>query len=233
MLRLAGLGIVVAALAAAGCGGSGGDGTPEPSPAAVVRQSAERTGELRSFHFRLDVEGVPKSRKGLQLTGAEGDVRVPDRLRAEVSGTFAGFPLATSLVAAGGKLWIENPLGGSWERIAVGTTPAFLLDPQKGVLGVMRDVTQTASDGSDDVDGTKTLRFTGTVPAASVAPLAAVKGSSGTVVVTLWIGREDSILRRIEVVGPVGAGESAATKRTIEISRPDEPVTIEPPKGAA
>jgi hypothetical protein len=46
------------------------------------------------------------------------------------------------------------------------------------------------------------------------------------------IGEDDHLLRRIEVSGPVAEGEPAAAQRVVEISRFDEPVTIEPPKGA-
>ena len=133
---LAGLGVALAAIAVAGCGGGGGSSGEDP--AAVLRESAAATEKVKSFHFALDIAKVPPSGKGLQLTGAEGDARVPEAVKAEVSGRFDGFPISTSLVATGGKLWIKNPLSGSWESVDVATTPAFLLDPRKGVLGVMR-----------------------------------------------------------------------------------------------
>jgi len=228
---LAGLGVALAALAAAGCSGGGG-GTAK-DPAAVVRESAAATENVKSFHFTLDIAKVPTSAKGLQLTGAEGDAKVPDKLKAQVSGTFAGFPLSTKLVSVGGKLWIENPLSGSWQSVDVGTTPAFLLDPQKGVLGVMHAMTDVKEDGSEDVGGVSTTRITGKIDAADVGPLVAATGGTGSVDVTLWIGKDDDILRRIEVSGPVGARESADAVRTVELSRFDEPVTVEAPEGAS
>jgi LppX_LprAFG lipoprotein len=228
---LAGLGVALVALAVAGCGGGGG-GTGK-DPATVVRESAASTEKVKSFHFTLDISKVPTSAKGLQLTGAEGDARVPDALEAQVSGTFAGFSLSTKLVSVGGKLWIENPLSGSWQSVDVGTTPAFLLDPQKGVLGVMSAMTDLKEDGSEDVGGTSTTRITGKVEAAQVGPLVAANGGTGSVDVTLWIGKDDGILRRIEVAGPVGAGERADAVRTVELSRFGEPVTVEAPEGAS
>ena len=228
--QLAGLGVALVALAAAGCGGGGGSGE---DPATIVRESARKTETVKTFHFALDISKVPTSTKGLQLTGAEGDAKVPDELEAQVSGRFAGFPLSTKLVAVGGKLWIENPLSGSWQSVDVETTPGFLLDPQKGVLGVMRGMTDVKEDGSEDVSGVSTTRITGTVPAAEVGPLAAVAAGSGSVGVILWIGKDDRILRRIEVAGPIASGEPADAVRTIELSRFGEPVTVEAPKGAS
>jgi len=227
---LAGLGVVLAALAVAGCGRGGGSGE---DPATVVRDSAAATEKVKSFHFALDISKVPKTAKGLRLTGAEGDAKVPDRLRAQVSGTFAGFPLSTKLVAVGGRVWIENPLSGSWQAVDVDTTPGFLLDPQKGVLGVMRGMTHVENDGSEEVDGDSTTRIKGTIDAAVVGPLVAASGASGSVAVTLWIGKDDRILRRIEVRGPVGVGEPADAVRAVELSRFGEPVAVEAPEGAS
>jgi len=227
---LAGLGVALAALAVAGCGGGNGSGE---DPAVVVRDSAAATERVKSFHFALDIAKVPTSAKGLQLTAAEGDARVPDALKAEVSGRFAGFPISTSLVATGGKLWIKNPLSGSWQSVDVATTPSFLLDPQKGVLGVMRAMTGLKEDGSEDVDGASTTRITGIVEASKVGPLVAASGGTGPIDVTLWIGKDDKILRRIEVTGPVGKGEPADAVRTVALSRFGETVTVEAPEGAS
>ena len=223
------LGALGAALAA-GCGGGGGGG---PSPEDVVRESVTATEAVKSFHFTIDSQGIPRSTSGLQLLGAEGDAVVPDRVRADVSGTFAGVALTTQLIAIGDDLWIKDPLEGRWRRIDVGTTPAVLLDPAEGVLGVMRRVGELSDEGLEELGGVTTRRIHGTVDAADVAPLVAVSPGGGKVEATLWIGEEDRILRRIEVKGPVAANEPEEALRVVGISRFDEPVTIEPPEGAA
>jgi hypothetical protein len=216
-------------LPVAACGGGNGG----PAPDDLVRESVEATQAVRSFHFAFDSEGVPSSKSGLQLLGAEGDAVLPDRVRADVSGSFAGIALTTQLVAIGDDIWIKDPLLGAWRRVDVGTTPGFLLDPAEGVLGVMRRVRELRDDGSEEIDGVRALRIRGTVDVADVAPLFAVSPGSGTVEATLAIGEDDRVLRRVEVAGPVGANEGEHARRTVDISRLDKPVTIEPPKGAA
>ena len=221
--------VLVGALST-GCGGGDEGG---PSPEDVVRESIEATGAVGSFHLTFDSQGVPSSKNGLQLLGAEGDVAVPDRVRADVSGTFAGVPLTTQLVAIGNDVWIKDPLEGRWRSVDVGTTPAFLLDPAQGVLGVMRRVEGLEDVGTEEVAGVTTRMIRGTVDAAHVAPLVAVSPGGGQVEATLWIGEEDGILRRVEVKGAIAENEPEDALRVIEISRIDEPVTIEPPEGAA
>lgn len=216
-------------LAAAGCGGDGA-GPLQAGP--LVREAAQATGKARSFHFALDVQGVPKTRTGLQLTSAEGDVAIPDRVRAEVAGNFAGVPITTRIVAVGDTIWLENPLSGRWEKIDVGTGPVALLDPAKGVLGVMEGISEPVEEGTENVDGVTLQRVSGTAAAADVAPLVAVSPSQRDVSVVLWIGEDDHLVRRIELSGPVARGESSEAKRVIVLSRFDEPVTIEAPKGS-
>ncbi len=229
MIRLVPAAVVaVALLAATGCGG-GGEGE---SAAQLVSESASATKAVQRFHFTLDVRNVPRSRAGLQLTSAEGDVVVPDRARADIAGNFAGVPITTRIVAIGEDVWLKNPLSGTWESIDVSTTPVALLDPSRGVLGVMRGITDPKAEGTEVVDAVTLRKVSGTAPAANVAPLVAVRPSGGEVPVTLWIGEDDHLLRRIEVSGRVADGEPGEALRVVEISRFDEPVTIAPPDGA-
>lgn len=229
MVRLLPVAVVaVALLATAGCGG-GGEG---PSAAQVVSRCASATGAVQRFHFTLDVQNVPRSSTGLQLTSAEGDVVVPDRARADVAGNFAGVPITTRIVAIGKDLWLRNPLSGTWEAIDVATTPIALLDPSRGVLGVMKGLADPKDQGTEEVDGVTLRKVSGAASAADVAPLVAVRPTEREVPVTLWIGEDDHLLRRIEVSGPVAGGEPGDALRVVELSRFDEPVTIEAPEGA-
>lgn len=225
------IGVLAVALllaASSGCGGS--EAEPE-SAEDLLQTSVEQTGALESFHFTLDQQNIPKSTVGLQLTGAEGDAVLPDRARADVTGYFAGTAIATKIVAIGDDVWLENLLSGTWQTVDVSTTPVALLDPAGGVLGVMSEVADPTDEGTEDVDGVTLRRISGTVPAADVAPLFAVTASDRDVPVTLWIGDDDHLARRIEVKGPIADGEPDDALRVVEISRFDEPVTIEQPEG--
>jgi hypothetical protein len=219
---------LVALLVAVGCG-SDEEGAPATE---LVRQSAESTGDVQSFHFALDVQNVETGGSGLQLTGAEGDVAVPDRASADVTGTFSGVPISTQVIAVGDDVWLK--LFGKWQKVDVSTTPAVLLSPSKGVLAAMSGVTEAVDEGTEDLDGTTVVRVSGTAPAGDVAPLVAVSPSDPDlqVPVTLWIGEDDTILRRIEVRGPVAGGEPDDAVRTVDLSRFDEPVTVEPPEAS-
>lgn len=217
---------------AAGCGGDG-DGEAGGSAAQLVADAVTATEQQDAFHFTLDVQNVPATKVGLQLTSAEGDVAVPDKARADVAGNFAGTPITTQVVAVGEDVWLRNPLTSTWQKVDVSTTPLALLDPSKGVLAVMRGIADPVDEGLEEVDGVELRKVTGTAAAADVAPLVAVQASDGDVPVTLWLGPDDRVLRRIEVNGPVAEGEPDDSLRVVVLSRFGEPVTIERPEGAA
>jgi hypothetical protein len=218
---------LLGALALSGCGGG-----EAPSADEIVRGSVERTGAVRRFHFTLDIQNLPRSTTGLALQAAEGDIVVPDRLRANVTGTLAGISLTTELVVIAKTTYLKDPLSGAWRTIDVKTSPIAFFDPAQGVLSVIENVESVRRDGSEQVGGAETHRLVGRVPVRELSPLLGNPPGDELVDVTLWIGEEDLILRRIRVDGPIAEREPEDALRIVEVSRFDEPVTIEAPEGA-
>jgi hypothetical protein len=216
--------LLLASAALAGCGGA--------SVTQIVADSIEQTGRIKTFHFALDIRNQPKSTSGLQLSAAEGDIMVPDRLRADVTGTFAGIPISTQLVVVGDDTFLKDPLSGAWRKVDVNTSPIPFFDPAEGILAVMRGAQDLEEDGSEDVGGADTVRLDGRVAVSELTPLLGNEPSDESAAVTFWIGKEDSILRRVRVNGPISPKEPDDIYRVVEVSRFDEPVTIEPPEGA-
>ncbi len=222
-------GALLCVLLLAGCGGAGGG--EDPSAAEIVTAAAEKTGELKSFRFTLDVENVPPAASGLSLTSAKGEVMVPDRLKAKASATFSRIPIETELVFVGEEDYFIDPLTRQWRRLDVGTSPVSFFDPAKGVLSVIEGAVEVEDAGSETVDGVETHRLTGKVKARDAARLLVVSSTSDRLAdVELWIGKDDSILRRIRVRGPVGEGEPAEASRTVEISDFGQKFEIEAPE---
>lgn len=222
-------GALLCLLLLAGCGGDGGG--KEPTAAEIVAGAAEKTAEQKSFRFTLDVENVPPSGSGLSLTSADGEVIVPDRLRAKASATFSRIPIETELVFVGEEEYFVDPLTRKWRRLDVGTSPIAFFDPAEGVLSVIKGAVEVEIAGSETVGGVETHRLTGKVKARDAARLLVVSSTSDRLVdVELWIGKDDQILRRIRVRGPVGEDEPAEASRTIELSDFGTEFEIEAPE---
>lgn len=209
---------------AAGCGGASG-----PSPEQIVARSAAKASALRSFHVLVHVENVPASTSGVSLTYVDGDLAVPDRLRARIAGTLQGVPLTSELIVVGDRYFLKNPFTGKWQTVSIAMRAVTFFDPAKGVLAVIRHATGLKQDGSEDVGGVSCHRLKGKVRADAVAPLLGTKAGANLVPVELWIGKDDSQLRRIRLSGPLAPGEPADAVRTVELSAFDEPVQVAAP----
>lgn len=209
---------------AAGCGGSSG-----PPAAQIVARSAAKTSALKSFHLLVHVENVPASTSGVSLTFVDGDLAVPDRLRARIAGTLQGVPLTSQLIVVGDRHFLKNPFTGKWETVSIGMQAVTFLDPAKGVLAVIRHASGLEKDGSEDVGGAACYRLKGKVRADAVAPLLGNAPSATMLPVELWIGKSNFLLRRIRLSGPISAGEPAGAVRTVELSAFGEPVRIAAP----
>jgi lipoprotein LprG len=218
----------VLGLALAGCGGGGDEAAL--SAEEIVDRAVEATGAVTSFHFVLDLGDLPLAGSGLSIARAEGDVVVPDRVRATFSGSFGGIGIESELVLVGEDDFLKDPLTGRWRTLEIGTSPLDYFDPARGVLAVLESVGDLELAGTEEVGGAEAYRLTGTASAKELSPLLAVAPSDRTVPVEVWVGADDFLLRRLRVDGPVAEGEPEDAVRTVEVSRFDEPVEIEPPE---
>lgn len=219
----------------AGCGGGGDDGEgvgggEEPGVEAIVARAAEATAALESFHFRFAVENPPSGTSGLTLTFAEGELAVPDRLHAEVTGTLSGVPLESELVAVGERHFLRDPFTQEWRALDANISPVDFLDPAKGVLAIIRGASELEPAGSGDAGGAATYRLRGKVRASELTSILGNSPSDRLVDLELEVGKEDFRLRRILLTGPVEEDEPPDVVRIVELSGFDEPVTIAPPE---
>jgi hypothetical protein len=207
---------------AAGCGGSG------KSAEELVSESVTKTSDVKSFHLVVDVEHGKSSGSGLNLNFVDGDVLVPDRLKGKVGGTFLGLSISTDLVVVGETYYLKVPFSG-WRKIDVDTLPAAFFDPEQGILAVIQGASDLKRDGSEEVGGADCYRVTGKVQADTLKPLLSTAEGSQTVDMELWIGKDDMLIRRVRLSGPISPDEDANAVRTVDLSNFDEPVEISAP----
>lgn len=208
--------VILLAVLGSACGGGG---TEQPAVGDIVARTTSVMQAERRFHFVFDEKNGPKSTTGVHLVFAEGDVAVPDRVKADVSGTFQGFPLRSRLVVAGGKTYIDNPLTGKWGEVSINTNPVAFFDPAKGVLAVIKAATQLEAVGSEKVGGVDAHHLQGKTTVGSITPLLGNPPGARLVDLELWVDKETGRLLRLRLSGMVEKGEPAGAVRTIELSR--------------
>jgi lipoprotein LprG len=66
-----------------------------------------------------------------------------------------------------------------------------ILDPNRGLANILANFTDAKADARETIEGTETVRVTGTVSAEAVNAIAPQLGATGPVPATAWIADND------------------------------------------
>jgi len=229
------LAMLLAGLAlAAACGGGGEKAAPTPAtlPPAdeVLPKVVERVGAVKSFHFRLEHEnGLSPMPLDLKLKTAEGDVQVPDRMKAKLEADVAGALLRVEVIGIGEEGWMTNPFSHQWQPLPKGTTISAIFDPAAGIKAVAGSLQDVSVAGVEKVGGDNTYLLEGQVDSGVLEAAAPIAEPGLTVNVKVWVDVEDYTIRQVRLEGPFAPGEPENIVRILSLSKFDEPVSIEPP----
>jgi hypothetical protein len=227
--------VMFAASFAAACGGSGdgADDLPLPEGAALMEAAADRMETVESFHFVLEHEqGTSPITAGLLMRRAEGDSVAPDRLKAEVDALapqLGNAAIKIMVVSVGDTSRMTNPFDRTRWMPVPGAALQELFDPAKGTVAALRAGTNHAVTGQETVRGVACWVVTADVDGLALKAFATVAEAGYTVKATLWIGREEPLVHRIRLAGEMGSKDTRGVIRVVNLSRFDEPVSIELP----
>ncbi|MGC4932467.1 LppX_LprAFG lipoprotein [Gordonia sp. DT30] len=234
---------VAAAITLTGCssdsdGGSGGNNTAtsqsNSDPAALVNAAADKTAALTGAHLNLTVDGkVPN------VTAKKVDADLVAKPATAAKGT-ATVLLGTTEATApfvyvdkhlyadiGNKGYVDYGDGRSIYDVSA------VLNPEKGLANLLRNIQNPKSSGLADVDGTKATRITGTVAAKVLAPLTGTNITSNQdaqVPVNVWI-TSDNQLARVVLIPATDAKMTinlSNWNNTVEVAKPSDIATPTP-----
>ncbi len=227
---LALLAVVALALALTACH-SGAKATPTPTvtPADLLHRAADRMAEVQSLRFDLEHQnGASEILNGLMMTSAKGAVAGPNRLSIDADVQAGPISATVKIIVLPDQSWVTNPLTGRWERQDVQVAQFF--DPTKGVPALMRDVTNPKITGSEKVDGADTWVVEATVDSGSLSLFTSGASSGKQLQARAWIGKDDPLVHRIEIVGGITANEPSNLVRTLTLTDIGANIDIQPPQ---
>ncbi|MGD0765931.1 MAG: LppX_LprAFG lipoprotein [Dehalococcoidia bacterium] len=228
-LCLALLAPLVMALTACG-GGKKTETGPLPAAADVLSQATQAFDTMTTFHFLLEHEnGTSPIPAGLQIVTAEGDVIVPDRLYAKLDARAGTQPVRVEVIGVGDDGWLTNPFTRQWQPLPSGTTIKDIFNPTEGIKAAIGSLQDAQVTGAEEVGGVQTYHLTGTVTSDVLQAAAPIAKPGLIVPVELWIGKDDHLIRRIYLNGPIAPDEPGNIVRKLTISNFGEQVTITPP----
>jgi hypothetical protein len=221
--------LTASALFLVACVGRDSDGdTSEIDVPALLLDSADRMEQERAFHFELEMEnGLIQIVRGINIERAEGDIAAADRVDFKVEARVGPLLTELEIIVLPNESWITNPLTGRWEREHIDVTQFF--DPTDGITNVMRVITDAEITGTETIDGTPTYRVESTVD-SSLITLFGNPQSGVELQLKAWIGIDDPLVYRIEVVGGVMAREEATLIRRLNLSQFGADFDIQPPR---
>src|SRR5437660_6666583 len=90
-------GILILVLFLAGCGGSNSN-TPAPTAQQLIKNAQAAIQKVSAYHFNLKADNLGNGGT-LPISSADGDIVVPDKLKANATVLFSGSVVQAQLVA--------------------------------------------------------------------------------------------------------------------------------------
>jgi hypothetical protein len=205
---------------------------PHPSSAQLLAALQKSFRSVTSFHVMMRVrnQGHAASNQ-IQITSADGDVVMPDRVKAQATVILDGQAVTVDLVSIGKQQFITDPITGQWRAIKGVIDPRTFTNPDTGLISLASRLQQLSEPNSDQVNGVACWRVNGLLDAKYLAFFTGGGVPAGTLLHTsVWIGQSDTLPYRLDVTGIAAKGDTPQTTRTFLLSKYNENVTISAPQ---
>ena len=221
--------LLVLVLLLAACGGSSNSSSNPGVPDAhqLIAKAQAAIQKVTSYHFNLKAVNIG-STSVLAISSADGDIQVPDKLKATANALVAGNNVQVQLIAIGGKQYIN--LFGSWQTTTGLLDPRTLSDPQTGVAAILGHIQNPSTPTAASVGGRSCWNIKGKLNPTYLAGITGGGAPAGQLDdVSTCIGKSDNLPYQIIITGIAAAGDTAKTVRTFTLSKFGEPLSIQAP----
>lgn len=204
--------------------GCGGDNTQTPSAQQLLKDAQTAIQKVTSYHFNLTAQNIG-SNSALPIQSADGDLVVPNKLKANATVLLGGASLQTQLIAIDSDEYVY--VLTSWQK----TTE--MLDPRKLTPGLALLLGQLQNPGTPGDSTSASIpcwSINGKLDASYLAAFTGGGAPAGTMDdVTVCIGKSDKLPYLLTIKGIAAQGDTAQTTRTLKFSKYNEQVTITAP----
>lgn len=218
---------LVAIFTLTACGGSPASSPPDARTLITRAQAAIQ--KVTSYHFNLAVDN-PGTGSSLVIKTADGDILVPDKLKASANVLVIGNVVQVKIITIGANQYITDPISNNWLKTSGLLDPRVLSDANKGVPAILGHIQNPSAPADSSVDGNPCWSINGTLDAKYLAAITGGGAPAGSVVkVTTCIGKTDNLPYLIKMTGIAAPGDATNTARTFKLSKFGESLTITAP----
>lgn len=205
---------------------------PKPTAQQVLAALQKNFHAVTSFHVVMKTDNLGVSASGqVQIRTADGDVLMPDKVRAQANVLLSGQAVTVNLISVGTQQFITDPITGQWRVVKGMLDPGTLTNPDTGIISLSGKLQNVTGPVADTVNGTDCWRVDGLLDAKYLAFFTGGGVPAGTMLKTsICAGKTDTLPYEISVVGEAATGDTAQTTRTFVISKYNESISIVAPQ---
>lgn len=205
---------------------------PAPSAQQLISALQQHFRTATSFHVSMQVQNAgPADPNQIQILTANGDVVMPDKVKAEATVILSGQNVQLSLIGIGGNQFVTDPITGQWRVMNGILDPRTLTNPDTGIISLIGKVKNLSQPTASNASGTPCWSVNGRLDAQDLTFLTGGGAPAGSQLqVNACIGQYDSLPYHISMVGQAGPGDTPQTSRTFDLSGYNEQITISAPQ---
>lgn len=187
---------------------------------------------VSSFHVVMKTQNLGTATSGrVQIRSADGDVIMPDKVKAQASVILSGQNVTVNLISVGNTQYITDPITGQWRVVKGVLDPRILTNPDTGIVSLAGKLQNVSKPTDDTVNGIPCWRINGQLDAKYLAFLTGGGVPAGTMLQTsLCAGKADTLPYELSVTGRATASDSAQTVRSFDISNYNKNLNITAPQ---
>jgi hypothetical protein len=187
---------------------------------------------VTSFHLSMKTDNLGDTTASqLLVRNADGDVLMPDKIRAQANVLLSGQAVTVNLISVGASQFITDPITGQWRVVKGMFDPRTLTNPDTGIISLVGKLQHVSGPVSDTVNGVACWRVDGQLPASELAFFTGGGVPAGTLLQSsICAGQSDGLPYQIQVTGQAATGDTARTTRTFLLSKYNENISIVAPQ---
>lgn len=205
---------------------------PKPTAQQVLNTIQKNFRSVTTFHVTLKVDNLGNTTGNqIQIRTADGDVIMPDKVKAQANVLFSGQPVTVKLISIGNIQYLTDPITGQWRVVKGVLNASTLTNPDTGLISLASKLQNVTGPTDDVVNGTPCWRVNGLMDAKYLAFFTGGGVPAGTMLQTsVCGGKADGLPYQLSVVGQAAKTDTSQTTRTFTISGYNENITITAPQ---
>ena len=208
------------------------NGGSKPTAQQVLTTIQKNFRQVSSFHVTMKVDNLGTSTGSqIQIRSADGDVIMPDKVKAQANVLFSGQPVTVKLISIGNVQFITDPITGQWRVVKGVLNASTLTNPDTGIISLSSKLRNLTGPTDDTINGISCWRINGLLDAKYLAFLTGGGVAAGTMLQTsVCAGKADGLPYQLSVVGQAAKSDTSQTSRTFNISGYNEHTAISAPQ---